>query len=151
MNAIAKPVVKNKYWIVEDAGNKIGTIQAVDEGGFSFVHDNTRERFASIRMISKKYNIEFGKSEKTKHDSDHTVYGYPCVGRSYNEIFDVQRKLPIYSKTAKSRSFFCAGHYLVKYGNNWIHEFAPKLITINRYPYQGPFRTHQEAKEHING
>ena len=59
MNLLAKPVVKNKYWIVEESGKKIGTIQAIDEGGFSYVHENTRERFASIRLISKKYNIEF--------------------------------------------------------------------------------------------
>ena len=66
MNAIAKPVVKNKYWIVEEDGNKVATIQAVEEGGFSFVQDNTREKFASIKMISKKYNIEFVKAEKIK-------------------------------------------------------------------------------------
>ena len=39
-NLLAKPVVKNKYWIVEESGNKVATIQAV-EGGvalFQFVH-----------------------------------------------------------------------------------------------------------------
>ena len=151
MNLLAKPVVKNKYWIVEDSGNKIGTIQAVDDGGYSYVHDNTRERFASIKLISKKYNIEFGKQEKTKPIGAGSVYGYPCAGKSYNEIFDLPRKLPIYSKSSKSRSFFCAGYYLIKYGNNWIREFCPKLITVNRYDFVGPFKSEQEAKDYSHG
>ena len=30
---IAKPVVKNKFWIVESGGLKIATIQVIDEEG----------------------------------------------------------------------------------------------------------------------
>ena len=146
MNLLAKPVVKNKYWIVEEKGNKVATIQAIDDGGFSYVHDNQRERFASVKMISKKYNIEFAKAEKASNSKVHDVYGYPCNSKSFNEIYDVTRRLPIYTKTAKSRSYFCAGYYLVKYSNTWIKEYCPKLITLNRYQYQGPFKTEEEAK-----
>ena len=65
---IAKPVVKNKFWIVEEGGEKIATIQAIEEGGFAYVHDEQRELFPSIKMISKKYNIEFVKAEKPKKE-----------------------------------------------------------------------------------
>jgi hypothetical protein len=151
MNAVAKPIVKNKYWIVESNGNKVATIQAVEEGGFAFVHDDTREKFASIKMISKKYNIEFVKADKPKSAKNSDVYGYPCKGNCYNEIYDVARRLPIYTKTQKSRSYFCAGHYLIKFNNTWIKEFSPKLITLNRYEFVGPFKTEAEAQEHKNG
>ena len=33
MNTIAKPIVKNKFWIVERDGEKLATIQAIDEDG----------------------------------------------------------------------------------------------------------------------
>ena len=146
MNLLARPVVKNKYWIVEQSGSKVATIQAIDDGGFSYVHDNQRERFASIKMISKKYNIEFARAEKIKSAHTGDVYSYPCQGRSYNEVYDVARRLPIYTRSPKSRSFFCAGHYLIKYGNNWIHEYCPKLSTLNRYEHQGPFKTEMAAR-----
>ena len=68
VKVIAKPIVKNKFWIVEEAGEKIATIQACDEGGFVYVHDNEREMFTSIRMLSKKYNINFVKAEKLKKE-----------------------------------------------------------------------------------
>lgn len=148
---IARPVVKNKYWIVENSGNKVATIQAIEEGGFAYVHDNQRERFASIKMISKKYNIEFAKSNRAAPGATSDVYGYPCSGRSYNKIYDVARRLPLFTKNIKSRSYFCAGHYLVKYNNNWIKEYCPKIITLNRYEYQGPFKTEDEAQGKQNG
>ena len=94
---IARPVVKNKFWIVEEAGEKIATIQAIDKGGVAYVHDNQREHFASIKLLSKKYSIEFAKAEKSR-PAPGTVYdiqGYPTPHRPHNVLFDVQKHLPI--------------------------------------------------------
>jgi hypothetical protein len=155
METIAKPVVKNKFWIVEHAGNKIATIQAVDEnGGFVYVHDDQREHFPSIKLISKKYNIEFAKADKPAKVVDNDVYGFPVTGSAFNQVLDVQRYLPIYTKGAKSKSFYCAGYYLIKFGHTWTRQSCPKLITLNRYEYQGPFKTQERADnamKEING
>lgn len=156
MTTIAKPVVKNKFWIVEQDGQKIATIQAIDEGGFSYVHDDQRELFPSIKLISKKYNIEFVKAEKAKavKKDIYDVYNFPTPHKPHNEVLDVQRYLPIYTKTAKSKSFFCAGYYIIKYSNTWVKSYCPKLITLNRYEYQGPFKTQErmlESMKEANG
>lgn len=149
MTNTAKPVVKNKFWIVESDGNQIATIQAIDEGGYAYVHDNQREVFPSIKLLTTKHNIQIVKAERrpvVKQES-YDVYGFPTPNRPFNEVLDVQRYLPIYTKTAKSKSFFCAGHYLVKYSSTWVHTFCPKIITLNRYEYQGPFKTKDRATE----
>ena len=141
---IARPVVKNKMWIVEAAGEKVATILAVEEsGGFVYVHDNKREMFPSIKLLSKKYNIEFVKADNTKKEKieANEVYGFPTNNRAHNQVLDVQRYLPIYTKTPKSQSFFCAGHYIIKFSSTWVRAFCPKMITLNRYEYQGPFKT----------
>jgi hypothetical protein len=153
---IAKPVVKNKFWIVEEGGEKIATIQAIEEGGFAYVHDEQRELFPSIKMISKKYNIEFVKAEKPKKEKldVYDVYGFPTNTQPNNEVLDVQRYLPIYTKGAKSKSFFCAGYYIIKFSSTWVRAYCPKLITLNRYEYQGPFKTQErmiEAMREANG
>lgn len=146
MNLLAKPVIKNKYWIVEESGNKIATIQAVEGGNVALVLDNKRELFPSIKLLSKQYNIEFVKADKVKKikPASHDVYGYYTPHMPYNEVFDVRRKLPIYTSSAKSKSFYCAGYYIIKFNNVWAKATCPKLITINRYEYQGPFRTVDE-------
>jgi hypothetical protein len=153
---IAKPVVKNKFWIVEEGGEKIATIQAIEEGGFAYVHDEQRELFPSIKMISKKYNIEFVKAEKPKKEKldIYDVYGFPTNTQPNNEVLDVQRYLPIYTKGSKSKSFFCAGYYIIKFSSTWVRAYCPKLITLNRYEYQGPFKTQErmvEAMKEANG
>jgi len=146
---IAKPVVKNKFWIVEEDGNKIATIQAVDEGGFAYVHNEQREIFPTIKLLSNRYNIEFVKAEKPVKEKleVYDVYGFPTPNRPHNEVLDVQRYLPIYTKTAKSKSFFCAGYYIVKYSSTWVRAYCPKMITLNRYEYQGPFKSAERMLE----
>ena len=145
---IAKQVVKNKFWIVEDEGEKIATIQAVEQGGFVYVHDSERQRFPSIKMLSSVFNLKFDSSKPTKVKETTTCYGYPCAGTPHNQIWDVQRRLPLYTKTAKSRSFFCAGYYTVKYSNIWVTEYCPKNITVARYEYAGPFKTREETDQY---
>ena len=148
-DVIAKPVVKNKMWIVESAGTKIGNIMAVEEGGVVYVHNNQREMFPSIRLLTKKYNIEFAKAEKPKREKNTVcdVYGFPTNGQPHNQVLDVQRYLPIYTKGTRSKSFFCAGYYIIRYSNTWVRAYCPKLITLNRYEYQGPFKTQERAVE----
>jgi Ethanolamine utilization protein EutJ (predicted chaperonin) len=154
---IAKTVVKNKMWIVEAyTGTKVGNIMAVEEGGFVYVHDDQREQFSSIKLLSKKYNIVFAKAEKTKREKQdvYEVYGFPTNSQPNNEVLDVQRYLPIYTKGTKSKSFFCAGYYIIKFSSTWVRAYCPKLITLNRYEYEGPFKTQDrmiEAMKERNG
>jgi hypothetical protein len=80
---IAKPVVKNKFWVVEDQGHRVATIQATVDGGFVYVHDDEREHIPSLKVLKQKYNIKFGAASKPPKEETVTVYGYPMTGRSY--------------------------------------------------------------------
>jgi hypothetical protein len=142
----AKAVVKNKFWIVEQDGNKVATIQTTDDG-VVWVDGHVREKFPTITMLKDRHNVDFvpGKS-KTEKPQD--VYGFPVSGRFYNPLYDVIKHLPIYTKQEKSRSFYCAGYYLVQLGSSWTRAFCPKLITLQRYTFKGPFATEQEQLDY---
>jgi hypothetical protein len=151
MNTIAKPIVKNKFWIVERDGEKLATIQAIDEdGGYAYVHDDQREVFPSINLLSKKYNISFVKAERKKSVEENNIYGFPTSGVPYNALFDVQKYLPIYTKERKSKSYYGAGYYAVKLNSTWVRQYCPKLITLNRYEYCGPFSTLEAADKEVH-
>lgn len=141
---IATPVVKNKFWVVEDSGNKIATIQAREDGGFVYVYNDRREYFSSTHDLKQKLNIKFSTSVKKNKDDTKQIYGYPAKGKIYNQLFDVKRKIPIYTKQSKSKSFYCAGFYLVKQNNIWTEQYCPKNITLQRYEFFGPFATKEE-------
>ena len=148
MTTQAKPVVKNKYWIVERDGHKIGTIQAAEDG-VVLVQDNRRLKYPSIKVLGTEHNIRFVREQKTQTGSADSVYDYPSRGVPYNAIYDVRSKLPLYTTSRKSRSYYCAGYYLVNYGTEWVTEFCPKKIILTRNHYLGPFRCQADMLDQL--
>jgi len=149
MSLLAKAIVKNKCWVVEDNGKKFGTILA-NGTSVILVHDGRREKFSNLKSLSDRYNIIVDKTKPQKVISEsYTVYDYPCEHKANNILWDVQHKLPIFTKGSKSKSFFCAGYYIVKFNNGWVKSYCPKLITLNRYAFQGPFKTQEEMQEQL--
>lgn len=144
---IAKSIIKNKFWVVEQDGEQVATIQSYPDG-VSYVQDNNREKFGSVKLLKTKHNISFSNDKvKKRAPTVFEVSGYPCDTRPYNALFNLSKKLPVFTKTAASKSFYCAGHYLIKFAADYVHTFCPKLITLNRYEFLGPFVTKQEMRE----
>ena len=147
MTLIAKPVIDRKYWILQDDDRKVGNVEACD-GGFQVKINNQVAQFKTIKMVEQRVHVHFEPSIKIpKIKSMPTqVHGYPVTGRVCNPLWDIPKKLPLYTKTNKSKSWFAAGWYQVKKGRHWSIVQGPKLILLQRYPYQGPFRTRDEAE-----
>jgi hypothetical protein len=149
MTLLAKSVIKNKCWIVEDGGSKVATILATEQG-VTLVQGTKRESFSSLKLLSDRYNIVIDKARtKNSPGENHTVYNYPVKGKAYNQLWNVKKRLPVFTKNPKSKSFYCAGHYVVKYNAQWVYNYCPKLITLNRYEYCGPFKTKEELNLYI--
>lgn len=141
----ARPVVKNKFWIVEQEGQQVATIQAAPDG-VVLVKGQKREKFVSLKLLKDKYNIHVGRAKTTvKPITTNEIYSYPTDCRPHNELYDVRRRLPFYTKSEKSKSVYCAGYYAIQLNGEWDRHFCPKSITINRYPYHGPYATPGEA------
>jgi len=151
MTLIAKPVIEKQFWILQDGNQKVGNIEAC-AGGYQVKINNQVAQFKTIRMAAQRVNIEFETAPKStnKKSTIDQVHGYPAAGRVYNPMWDVKMKLPVYTKTTKSKSWFAAGWYRIKKGRNWSTDQDPKLIVLQRYPYQGPFYTKENADEHAS-
>lgn len=148
MSLIALPVIDKQYWILKDNDRKVGNVEAC-AGGYQVKINNQITQFKTIKMVEQRVNVQFEATPKTTKTKSvtHEVHGYPARGRVYNPMWDLQQKLPIYTKTTKSKSWFAAGWYRVKKGRNWSTVQDPKLITVQRYPYQGPFYTKETAEQ----
>jgi len=147
MTLVAKPVIDKQFWILQRDNEKVGNIEAC-AGGYQVKINNQVAQFKTIRMAARTVNIEFEpavKISRHKTNVDH-VHGYPVSGRIYNPMWDVSQQLPVYTKTTKSKSWFAAGWYNVKKGRTWRTVLSPKLILLQRYPYQGPFYNEDAAK-----
>jgi hypothetical protein len=148
---IAKPVIDKQFWILQKDNEKVGNIEACADG-YQVKINNQVAQFKTIKMAARKVNIEFEpavKISKPRLTVDH-VHGYPVSGRIHNPMWDVPQQLPVYTKTAKSKSWFAAGWYNVRKGRQWRTVQGPKLIVLQRYPYQGPFYSESEANDHTS-
>ena len=143
---VAKPVIDNQYWILKQDDEKIGNVQAVD-GGFALTIRNKVAKFKTIRMLRRQDNIEFAEPEHVTPIPKDRVHGYPTGCRTHNGMWNVQLKLPLFTKTNKSKSWFAAGWYSIKQHRSWKVLQNPKLIVLERYTYQGPFYTEEQARD----
>ena len=146
---IAKAVIPNQYWILRDDSGKVGNIEADPSGGFQVRINNQVQRFRNIGTLKKKVPIDFQNVQKQPVPaSDNSVHGFHTTSRPFNAIYDVKHQVPLWTREARSKSWYAAGWYLVRQGRRWTVEECPKLIMLERYQYQGPFLTEEEARTH---
>jgi len=141
---VAKVVADKQFWILQEDDRKVGNIEAWN-GGYQVRINNQVKQFKTIKLAARESNIVFAKEETASKPDNTVVHGYPVAGRCYNPVWDVVHHLPIYTKTAKSKSWFAAGWYSIKRGRNWKIIQDPKLIALQRYPYQGPFKNKEQV------
>lgn len=153
MTITAKPILKDRFWIVEDEGVRIGTLSKEEEG-FLISQKGKIDFYKNENQLKKKFGKNFViASIQDTSKKIYDVHGYPTKTIPYNSMFDLQRQLPLFTKSEKSKSVYCAGYYLIKFNVNWLKSFCPKLITVERNEYVGPFKTEFEMKValgHVN-
>ena len=150
MNLKAKPVVDGKFWIVEENGERVAILHKKENNKYMLSSKEGETYFTKKDELVKQFGKEFFEiSEKTKivHAEIRDVYGYPTSCHPYNPMFNVQKKLPLFTKSPDSKSLYCAGYYTIKFDKGWVKSFCPKLITIERYENRGPFKTELEMKQ----
>ena len=153
MNAVAKVLVPNKIWIVEDGGKKLGTLNK-EKKGFSFYRRGQKIDLASKEDVKNQFGDDVTKEvekvvklSKIKTVTENNVYEFSCSSKPHNPVYNIKKKLPIYSKSGKSKSLYCAGYYIIQFRKGWVKSFCPKLITLERYTFKGPFKTEEDMKQ----
>lgn len=146
---VAKPIVKNQFWIVTDGNRKVGNIEA-NNAGYGVQINGTFLQFNNAAELKKQTQIKFEAIKANKTKPTHPYPEYPTPARVYNSILDVQRGLHLFTKTSKSKCLHAAGYFVIE--QNGIEQvyFCPKYIFIQRYPYRGPYKSESEANSVIN-
>lgn len=140
---IAKPIVNEKFWVLTDGMNKVGNVIAGDSGFNIKINGSTS--FVDSKEHIK--NIEFQRIKKGKVKIPFDTY--PTVGAIHNSVFDIRRKIHLYTKSMKSKCYHAAGWFNIKYGHSYTTELCPKYIFIQRYENNGPYHSVEDAKKHL--
>jgi hypothetical protein len=140
-----KEVLNNKFWIVEDQGQNIGTVSFNDEQ--YMLSDASGTHFLKKKDLKEKFGKELlWEKLNIKETRVREVNGFPTSCDPFNDMYDVKRKLPLFTKSKNSKSLYCAGYYIIHFNKGWVKSFCPKLITIERYESKGPFKNDMEMR-----
>jgi hypothetical protein len=146
----AKPIIENKFWIVEQDGEKIATLRKNEDNHFIMSNEDGVKVYPNKESLTRQFGKDFFVAKIVKEAYDalpNEVHGYATSVEPHNAMFDIQRKLPLFTKSGDSKSLYCAGYYVIRFEKGWVKSFCPKLITLQRYEYKGPFRTDLEMKQ----
>jgi hypothetical protein len=155
MNSTVKVLVPNREWLVKDGGVKIGGVSK-DKKGYAFYKKGIKVNFKSLADINSAFGTALSEEavkkikEEAAENKNYAIYDFPCSSKPYEPVYNVKKKLPLFSKSDKSKCRYCAGYYVIKFKKGWVKSYCPKLITLDRYPFQGPFKTEAEMKSVLN-
>ena len=139
---LAKSVIKDKFWILEENAKRVGMMNWKDE---HYAINMNREEFtATTKTELKKLGIEFVVRD-LNHGGHLEVMGYPT---DREEVYNVKEidNFPTFTKKAESKSVHVAGWYGIKFKNGWVTTLCPRLSTVHNNVYVGPYKTKMDLK-----
>ena len=144
---VAKQIVPNKFWILKENDKKIGNIES-NSNGYSVKINDSTSTFKSLGNIKRSFSINFESiKKKPAEQQENNIYGFSTSSYPYNAMYDVKRQMALWTRDESSKSWYAAGWFKIKRERAWATVFCPKLITLERYQYLGPFTTKKEAND----
>jgi hypothetical protein len=139
---LAKSVIKDKFWILEENAKRVGMMNFKDD---NYVINLKRKDYVAHDSTElKTLGIEFVKRDYT-HGGHLEVMGYPT---DQEEVFNVKEidGFPTFTKKAASKSVHVAGWYGIKFKNGWVCTLCPRLTTVKTNIFVGPYKTKMDLK-----
>jgi hypothetical protein len=139
----ANEVIKDKYWIVNTKHGKVGTLRRVNDNSYEFFNQkaNTHEILTNLEDLFTLQTKDSGDNKAQSYVTRFTAK-FPCNFPNPIE-YEHDGPLPLYKKTANGKSVFAAGYYIIQF-KNWLPSYCPKLDTLQKYEYRGPYPTEWE-------
>ena len=138
-DTIAKPIVNGKFWVLQKDNQKIGSVEKTATGYFLKTNQGS-SRFKTVKSLRDVTKINFDNVLERVKYPENQVNRFPTDCKPYNGVWDINQRLPIYTKEKKSKSWYAAGYYMVTINRKTKVMFCPKLIILDRYGYVGPVR-----------
>ena len=108
-----------------------------------------RQKKYTVLQTDKKFKFEskekmfehfgaFRFLQRAEKQHDTKVAGFPVL---QDEVFNVDEtaEIPSFTKTANSNTKHAAGHWGIKFSDQYVTSFCPRVSTLTKYEYVGPY------------
>ena len=157
MNKAKLQQISDVAWLVNRGDTHVGILNKDVQNHFTYitgkdiVEFNTEtevvEHFGNVTLFTELDNRD------TVVQDEYYVHGYLV---DYPEPFMIEEDhieydplLPMYGKLESCNVLYAAGYYCIKFDKGWKHAHGPKVATLKKYGYEGPFKTELEARQRM--
>jgi|SaaInl5LU_22_DNA_1037371.scaffolds.fasta_scaffold01452_15 hypothetical protein len=151
MQLVAKNILPEKFWIIENSDlKKLGTIQVGNQAvrvvidGKNYVYSDFNSALDELSISTSEEPL----STESEKDS-YNVNNYPVKNKPYNITYDAALGASTYTKSEKSTCYHAAGYYIIGFDFAWAQAYCPKVTTLKQNKFKGPYTSQIEMKEQL--
>ena len=145
--------ISDVAWIVNQGEQHIGILNQDVQNRFTYISGHEMVKFDNEQEVIQHFgNITLFDDIDTRQTVVQDRYYVKGYEVDYPEPFLVESQdydLPLYTKLEGSDVLYAAGYYCIHFNKGWKYARGPKLATLLKYGYQGPFHTELEARERM--
>jgi len=149
--------ISDVAWLVHQGEEKLGILNQDIQGHYTYItgksivkFDSEREvktHFGNTTLFTEKIGTPLQTVEKFFIRGYEVDYEMPFAVDKDHPDYD--ERLPLYTKIEGSDVYYAAGYYCINFEKGWKHAHGPKLATLVKYGYEGPFKTEDEMRQRL--
>lgn len=149
--------ISDVAWLVHRGKERVGLLNKNVQEHFTYITGrdmvtfNNKEEvvkhFGNIQLFENKINQPTTVPDRLYIKGFEVDYDQPYALDETHP--DYRDDLPLYTKIEGSNVYYAAGYYCVHFEKGWKNAHGPKLSTLLKYGYQGPFKTEMEMRTQL--
>ena len=149
--------ISDVAWLVHQGPAKLGILNKDVQEHYTYItgkelvkfndQDAVVEHFGNLNLFNEVVSESAKKSERVFIKGFEVDYESPIIIDSSHP--DYRDDLPIYAKIEGKGIYYAAGYYCIDFEKGWKKSHGPKLATLLKYGYEGPFKTELEMRQRL--
>lgn len=145
--------ISDVAWIVNQGEQHVGILNKDIQNHFTFISGKERIDFDSETDVKQHFGNVALFTDLDDRDTvvpnSYYVKGYEVDYPEPYLVEDPECDLPLYTKLEGSDVVYAAGYYCIRFNKGWKYGRGPKLATLKKYGYEGPYHTELEARQRM--
>lgn len=149
--------ISDVAWLVHQGPSKLGILNKDVQEHYTYItgkefvkfedKDAVVEHFGNLNLFVEVINAPAQTAEKVFIRGFEVEHEDPFIIDSSHP--DYRDDLPIYAKVEGKGIYYAAGYYCINFEKGWKKSRGPKLATLLKYGYEGPFKTEIEMRQRL--
>ena len=149
--------ISDVAWLVHQGPAKLGILNKDVQEHYTYItgkelvkfnnQDAVVEHFGNMNLFNEIVNSSAKTSERIFIKGFEVDHENPIIIDSTHP--DYRGDLPVYAKIEGKGIYYAAGYYCINFEKGWKKSRGPKLATLDRYGYEGPFKTELEMRQRL--